>query len=157
MLYIFQDHPALPPETAHAIYEISLRWAAERGTTFVMTLYPRHYGRAVDMQRFAALGAATWMKRPGQKVAEVVEVIGAMGEELVDALFQSLMPMGAVTGDLCPVGDLRVLRGQRVLYHVSEYGRDQTFELTDDELAVLSARLFEAGLGAELLALASSR
>jgi hypothetical protein len=154
MLYIFQDHPALPPQTGHAIYEISLRWAAEHGTAFVLTIYPRDYGRAADIQRFAALGAATWMQRPGE---EVIEVIGAVGEELVDTLFQSLMPMGAATGDVCPIGDLRVLRGQRILYHVSEYGRDQTFELTDDELAVLSARLFEAGLGAELLALVSSR
>ena len=60
--------------------------------------------------------------------------------------------MGAISGDLCPVGDLRVMRGQRTLYRVSEYGRDQVFELTDDELAALGARLFEAGLGAELLA-----
>lgn len=118
-------------------------------------MYPRHYGRPADIQRFAALGTATWMQRPGREV--IIEVIGAVSEELVDTLFQSLMPSGAVTGDLCPVGDLRVLRGQRVLYHVSEYGRDQTFELTDDELAVLSARLFEAGLGAELLALLPPR
>ncbi|HWN68797.1 MAG TPA: hypothetical protein VNM90_14265 [Haliangium sp.] len=149
MQYIFQDHPALAPETANAFYEISLRWAAEHGTAFVLTMYPRDYGRAADIERFAALGAATWMHRPGE---EVVEVIGAVGEELVDTLFESLMPMGAITGDLCPVGDLRVMRGQRTLYRVSEYGRDQVFELTDDELAALGARLFEAGLGAELLA-----
>jgi hypothetical protein len=149
MQYIFQDHPALSPETANAFYEISLRWAAEYGTAFALTMYPRDYGRAADIERFAALGAATWMHRPGE---EMVEVIGAVGEELVDTLFQSLMPMGAITGDLCPVGDLRVLRGQRILYRVSEYGRDQIFELTDDELGALSARLFEAGLGTELLA-----
>lgn len=149
MQYMFQDHHALAPETANAFYEISLRWAAEHGTAFVLTMYPSDYGRAADIERFAALGAATWMQRPGE---EVVEVIGAVGEELVDTLFQSLMPMGAITGDLCPVGDLQVMRGQRILYRVSEYGRDQMFELTDDERAALSARLFEAGLGAELLA-----
>ena len=148
MRYWFQDHHALAPETAAAFYEISLRWAAERGTAFALTMYPRDYGRFADIERFAALGAATWTRRPDE---DVVEVVGAVSDELVDTLFHSLMPMGAVTGDLCPVRDLRVLCGKRVLYRLSEYGRDQVLELDGDELAALSARLFEAGLGAELL------
>lgn len=148
MRYMFQDHHTIEPETLHVFYETALRWAVEHGISFVITLYPRDYHDLADIERVATLGRSSRMLRHGE---DVIEVAGVLGAGFLEALAHTAIPPGANAGDLCPVGDLRVSCQDRILYHVCEYGRDQLFELTEEERTELRARLAEAGLVPALL------
>lgn len=153
------DHRDTEPEAELACYRASLAWAAARGDRFVMTLEPEVYDSPSQMADLAALGRLTGVEsehRPGilgrllgrgAASEGLVHVEGAPDERLVERLTGMPVPEKVISGDLCAARDVRILRGDRALYSVLEYGRDQVFELEGDEREELDRSLQGASAG----------
>ncbi|HWO26515.1 MAG TPA: hypothetical protein VNO30_47630 [Kofleriaceae bacterium] len=73
----------------------------------------------------------------GGVTEEIIYIEGVPDEHFITTLTEIAVPEKVIVGDLCPVLELRVIRGDRALYTVLEYGRDQVFDLEGDERAQL--------------------
>lgn len=162
MRYLIDDREA-DPETALALYRSTLAWAAIRGERFVLRLQTGIYDDPADVTRLCALGQTTAAPTVGPPSGlpdrilaklfpnpeDIVEVRGTPDEAFVRELTRKPAPPRAVSGDVSPVEDVMVLIGDRRLYSLSDYGRDQVLNLTEEELDSLRQTLRQAGLEQE--------
>jgi hypothetical protein len=164
------DQRRVEPETAQALYKIVLAWAADRGNRFIIRLQRGIYENPEDAARLLALGEATasYGEAPkdfiGRIIARVfppptdmVQVEGVPNKEFVHELTHRDVPSKAVSGDLCPVEDLTVRQGERILFGSYDYGRDLVLDLSAEELDSLGATLDRAGLDPSRVVVAPSQ
>ena len=112
------------------------------------------------MQRFYELGTVTTPASPraprtlldrilarlSLKREESVQVTGKPDQAFVEALIRTEAPPKAIAGDVCPVEDLILHMGERALYAIYDYGRDQVLDLTEEQLESLRNELRRANL-----------
>ncbi|HEX8227706.1 MAG TPA: hypothetical protein VF826_00140 [Chloroflexia bacterium] len=159
------DTKDLDPQTELAVYRLALAWAATRGERFTLSLQPGVYDNLEDVERLYALGevepvvpseaSSDFLGRLLSKVfrrpEETVLVRGNINEAFVRELTRISAPDRAISGDVSPVEDVQALAGERVLYGVYDYGRDQVFDLTDEELESVREALEDAGIEPTIL------
>ena len=159
MRYLIDDR-GVEPEIALALYRTTLVWAASRAGRFQFSLRPSMYKSPEEVQRFYGLGTVVtpispkvprtlfgWiLARLLPQREESVQVTGQSGLAFVKALTWAEAPPKAIAGDICPVEDLILYVGDRPLYAVYDYGRDQVLDLTEGELESLRNELQRANL-----------
>ncbi len=136
------DHSALEPDQEAACYRVSLAWALPRAERFVLRVETDVYDSTAELAALEALGAVTAPATSGGE--SVVE--GAPSDELARAMTEIPVPAQAISGDLCPVRVLELLERSRRVYAVIDYGRDQVYELTDQERDDLLVALGPVGI-----------
>lgn len=143
-----------------ALYKTALTWASKRSDRFVLSLQPSAYDRPDDIAQYLSLGKviekqdikpkddlfSRLVEKCLGKEPAVVQVEGEPDERFVRKLTGKGAPMTVVSGDLCPVEDVLIMAGERTIYALYDYGRDQILDLEDEELASLQEALGRAAL-----------
>lgn len=161
MIYLIDQRDA-EPEMLVKLYRAALAWAAERGNRFLIRLQRSVYTDPSQLARLLALGQVTqvtsdlppgFVGRLTEKLfrsgSDIIQVEGTPGAAFTNELTQNEAPARAISGDLCPVEDVMVFVGSRVIFASYDYGRDLLLDLNDEEVENLRQTLREAGLEAE--------
>lgn len=141
------------------LYHAFLAWGARNSDHFELGLNLGDYAEPDRAARLTALGTATEMpaqptllgRMLGRPELREVRVTGTPGESFVRELSTGIAPSGAISGDECPAEDLRLMRSGRTVYAIVDYGRDQLFDVTEDELAELRAIVIALGYESDIL------
>lgn len=154
------DEQDLEPDTSLMVYRVTIRWATSRGDSFELNLQRDIYDDMDDVKRFCKLGTVTplpplstpdsFFSRVFAKIfrisEDIIQIKGNIGDDFIDALTDKPAPRKAVSGDVSPVEDVKVLIGKRILYASYDYGRTQVLYLNFQELKSLRQALKKAGL-----------
>jgi hypothetical protein len=139
MRYMIDDRDA-EPETSLSLFRTVITWTAIRSDSFVIALQPKVYDNPDDVTRLCLLGQVVAAS------GDVVQVKGTPNETFIWELTKSAAPPKAVSGDVCPVEDVKLFIGERLLYALYDYGRVQILDLTFEEFKNLNQTLKETGL-----------
>lgn len=117
------DDVALEPDRARVLYEVVLVWAAGPGERLVLRIRRAHYEEEGDLDRILALGPPI-LKQDGQVASpNVVEMEAPADRTVVSSRAAMDVRERAIAGELRPVEDVLILRGDRTIFAISDYGR----------------------------------
>lgn len=149
----------LEQENLLRLFHALVRWSAPKCDRFLLSIYLPHYegtalveqirglGETIDARTFYAMRGIGNL--PPANEDRLLRITGVPGEDFVRVMTSHAAPAGAIAGDESPVEDLWLYTGDRALYSLNDYGRDQIVDVADDEEDQLRQVLASVGLGPE--------